>query len=115
MKWSWLIFPRCHTGEGIEKECYALLIANITSLSSTYKNYNQSEVEEAFEKFNCSSETTDPSSCPGASGHPPPPIDTDNPFLCERCQALESSTADWKGPTLTDQEYGALLTRNAAG
>ena len=106
---------RCHTGEGIEKECYALLIANITSLSSTYKNYNQSEVEEAFEKFNCSSETTDPSSCPGASGHPPPPIDTDNPFLCERCQALESSTADWKGPTLTDQEYGALLTRNAAG
>ena len=95
-----------------------MLIANITSLSSTYEYYNQSKVEEAFKRFNCSSETTDPSSCPGASGHPPPhlpPVNTDTPFLCERCQSLESSNENWQGPNLTDQEYGALMTINAAG
>ena len=96
-----------------------MLIANITSLSSTYENYNQSKVEEAFEKFNCSSEKTDPSSCPGGGGGGPPPPgppppSVDTPFLCERCQDLESSTVNWNGPNLTDQEYGALLTRNAA-
>ena len=84
-----------------------MLIAKITSLSLTYENYNQSKVEEAFEKWNCSRVTTD-ITCPPGGGPPPP-------FLCHRCKVLEFSTTNWTGPKLTDQEYGALLTRSAVG
>ena len=101
-------------GNKKQKECYALLIANITSLSSTYENYNNSKVEEAFKKWNCST-ATNILSCPsGSGGHPPPPPD-EIIFLCHRCKFLESSVAYWNGPNLTKVQYGALLTRNAAG
>ena len=97
---------RCPLRESKPLECYALLIAKITSLSSTYENYNQSKVDEAFEKWNCSRETTD-RQCPPGGPHPPS-------FLCKRCKDLESSAGDWNGPNITEEEYGALLIRNAA-
>ena len=103
---------RCPAGGNRPEECYALLIAKSTSLSSTYENYNQSEVEEAFAQWDCGRLTTD-LSCPSGGG---PPASPDNmPFLCQRCQVLGSyTTSNWNGPNLTDQEYGALLTRNVA-
>ena len=94
-----------------QEECYALLIAKTTSLSSTYENYNQSKVEEAFAFWNCDTVTTDIS---GPSGGGGPPPQGDMPFICQRCNVLGSFTSNWNGPNLTDQEYGALLTRNAA-
>ena len=102
-----LFLHRCPMGESrpLGAECYALSIAKITSLSYTYEKYDQSKVEEAFEQWNCSRLTTD-LNCP--AGHPPP-------VFCHRCKVLESSTENWNGPKLTDQQYEALLTRNAAG
>ena len=84
-----------------------MLIAKTTSLSLTYENYNQSKVEEALAFWNCGTVTTD-ISCPSGGGGP------DMPFICKRCNVLGSLTSNWNGPNLTDQEYGALLTRNAA-
>ena len=56
---------RCPAGVGEKRqeECYALLIAKTTSLSSLYETYNQSKVEEAFAFWNCRTVTTD-ISCP---------------------------------------------------
>ena len=98
-------------------ECYALLIAKVTSLSSTYENYNQSEVDEAFLNWDCDSVTTD-LTCPGGGGGQAGPAldcaNSNSQFLCCRCQALGSSTNNWNA-NITNQEYGALLTRNIAG
>ena len=72
-------------------ECYALLIAKVTSLSSTYGNYNQSKVDEAFENWNCSRATTNLScmndvQCPhgpggGGGGCPPEPEGHERTFV----------------------------------
>ena len=92
------------------KECYALLIANLTKVS-----YNQSKVEEALKTWNCSSQTnaSDTNLCPSSKTNG----NCQKPYICCRCDALlqtENYALDWNGSNLTHEKYNALLTRSAA-